>query len=86
MKTNDNQDLAAVLSKPLATGDVEKFLDVLGQIVKAAGVAEVAATAGLSRESLYKVFRPGASPRHETIVAVLTALGLKFTAQTITTR
>ena len=39
--------------------------------------------AGRSREALYKALRRDADPRFETIARVLTALGVKLTAQVV---
>jgi DNA-binding phage protein len=41
-------------------------------------MAEVAEKAGLGRESLYKALKDGASPRFDTILRVIHALGLKL--------
>ena len=48
-----------------------------GHVIKAIGVAEVAAKAGVGRESLYKVFRDDAQPRFDTISKVAGALGMR---------
>jgi probable addiction module antidote protein len=52
------------------------LLLALANVAKARGMANVAKTAGLSRESLYKTLAPGAHPRFETIQAVLRALNV----------
>jgi probable addiction module antidote protein len=39
-------------------------------------MAEIARNAGLGRECLYEALAPGAKPRHETVQAVLRALGM----------
>jgi probable addiction module antidote protein len=41
-------------------------------------MTEVAANAGLGRESLYKALRPGAHPRFDTIRRLLIALGVRL--------
>jgi probable addiction module antidote protein len=46
-------------------------------------MAEIAKAACLSREALYKALRRDADPRFETIARVLTALGVKLTAQVV---
>ena len=48
---------------------------------KARGMASIAQSAGIGRESLYKALRPGAQPRFDTIQRVCSALGLKLTVQ-----
>ena len=67
--------LAACLEDP----NPDVFLAALGDVAKARGMTEVAAAAGVGRESLYKTFAPGAHPRHETICKVVNALGLRLT-------
>lgn len=43
-------------------------------------MTDVARSAGLTREALYKVLRPNSQPRFDTI-AVSRALGLKLSTQ-----
>ena len=42
-------------------------------------MAKVAKDAKLGRESLYKVFKPGAQPRFGTILSICNALNLRMT-------
>jgi probable addiction module antidote protein len=48
----------------------------LGHIARTKGMAQVARDAGLSRESLYKALSGERSPSFDTILKVVTALGL----------
>ena len=43
------------------------------------GLAKVAKTAGIERESLYRALSPRGNPRFSTLVAVAKAMGLKLT-------
>jgi probable addiction module antidote protein len=43
-------------------------------------MAQVAADAGLGRESLYKALKPGAQPKFDTVNRLMHALGIKFAA------
>lgn len=43
------------------------------------GLGEVAAQAGISRESLYRALSPKGNPTLKTLVAVLKAVGLRLT-------
>jgi len=72
--------IAEYLTQVLAEGDPDELLRALGHIAKARGMAQIAAEAGLGRESLYKAFAPGAKPRYDTIMKVTHALGLKLAA------
>jgi probable addiction module antidote protein len=46
-------------------------------------MAQVAKDAGLSGENLYKALAPGAKPRFETVMKVVRALGVKFSARPV---
>lgn len=75
----DNEKLIAeYLSAALRDENPEVFLAAIGHIAKARGMTEIAAKSGLSRESLYKSFAPGAKPRYDTVQRVLDSLGVKF--------
>ncbi len=43
-------------------------------------MTKIANDSGLGRESLYKVFAPGAKPRFETVMKVMRALGVELQA------
>ena len=76
----DNDELMAeYLSACLDDPNPDVFLSALSEVAKAKGMAEIARSAGLGRESLYKALAPGAQPRHETVRKVMHALGLRLT-------
>jgi probable addiction module antidote protein len=64
-----------------ADGDASFIANALGNIARAKGMAEVARTTGLSRESLYKALSGDRSPSFDTILKVVAALGLKLRAE-----
>jgi probable addiction module antidote protein len=68
------------LTQVLDEGEPEELLRALGHIAKARGMAQIAADAGLGRESLYKTLAPGAQPRYDTIMKIARALGVKLAA------
>ena len=72
--------IAAYLNEILEKNDPALFLAAIGNIAKARGMAQVAADAGLGRESLYKALAPGAKPRYDTVFRVMQALGIKLSA------
>jgi probable addiction module antidote protein len=72
--------IAEYLSQVLADGDTDELLDAMGNIAKAKGMAQIAKDTGLGRESLYKAFQPGAKPRFETVMKVLSSFGVKLEA------
>lgn len=75
--------IAEYLTQVLAGGDSEELLRALGHVAKARGMAEIAARAGVGRESLYKTLRADAKPRFETVEKVLRALGVRLTATVV---
>jgi probable addiction module antidote protein len=46
-------------------------------------MTEIAKSAGITREALYKALRPDSAPRFETITRVCAALGVRLIAQPI---
>ena len=75
----DNEEtIAEYLSIALQDPDQDAFLTAVRDVAKARGIANVAARAGLGRESLYKTLRSGAKPRFETVRRLLSALDVKL--------
>lgn len=76
----DNDEvIAEYLSVAAANKNPDVFIAAIGDVAKAKGMASIAKTAGLGRESLYKALRKGARPRFDAINAVLHVIGAKFT-------
>jgi len=78
-------EMAAYLEACLeeADGDAAFIAKALGDIARARGMTQVARDAGLSRESLYKALSGERSPGFDTILKVVSALGLKLHAEAI---
>lgn len=76
------EEMAAYLEACIeeANGDAAFIAKALGDIARAQGMAQVAKTAGLSRESLYKALSGERSPSFATILKVIDALGLRLHA------
>lgn len=64
-----------------ADGDAAFIAKALGDIAHAKGMTQVALDSGLSRESLYKALSGERSPSFDTILKVVSALGLKLHAE-----
>ncbi|HHB94449.1 MAG TPA: putative addiction module antidote protein [Campylobacterales bacterium] len=77
---DSEEAIAEYLSQVLEDGDNDEFIRAIGHIAKAKGMAQIAKDTGLGRESLYKAFRPNAKPRFETVMKVMNALKLQFSA------
>jgi len=77
------KEMAAYLEACLEEADKDAafIAKALGDIARAKGMAQVARDSGLSRESLYKALSGDRSPDFETILRVLTALGIKLHAK-----
>ncbi len=61
-------------------GDAAFIAKALGDIARAKGMTQVARDSGLSRESLYKALSGDRSPGFDTILKVISALGLQLSA------
>ena len=76
------KEMAAYLEACIeeADGDAAFIAKALGDIARAQGMTQVAKDSGLSRESLYPALSGERSPSFDTILKVVTALGLKLSA------
>lgn len=76
-------EMAAYLEASIeeAHGDAAFIAKALGDIARAKGMAQVARDAGLSRESLYKALSGERTPAFDTVLKVMTALGLELHAE-----
>ena len=81
------EEMAAYLEACVeeADGDAAFIAKALGDIARAKGMAQVAKDAGLSRESLYKTLSGKRKPGFDTVLKVMTALGLKLHAEAVET-
>ena len=78
---SSDEAISEYLSQVMEDGDSDEIIRALGHIAKARGMAMIAKESGLGRESLYKVFSPGAHPRFDTILKVTRALGLQLVSR-----
>jgi probable addiction module antidote protein len=77
--------IAAYLTDILDANDAALLASALGDIARARGMSEIARTAGITREALYKALRPDSAPRFDTVSRVCAALGVRLVAQPIHT-
>jgi probable addiction module antidote protein len=75
---NTPEEQAAYIEAALEGGDPSFIAAALGDIARARGVTTFAAESGLSREAIYKAFRPGGNPTLETLAKATKALGLRL--------
>ena len=64
-----------------ADDDAAFIATALGDIARAKGMAQVAKDAGLARERRYKTLAGERTPSFDTVLKVMTALGLKLHAE-----
>ena len=76
------EEMAAYLEACIveANGDAAFIAKALGDIARAKGMTQIARETGLSRESLYKALSGERSPSFDTVLKVISALGLKLSA------
>ena len=67
------------LEDALENGHPALIVAVIGDIARARGMTEIARSAGISREVLYKSFRLGGNPTVNTLSRVVEALGYRVT-------
>ena len=77
------EEMAAYLEACMeeANGDAAFIAKALGDIARAKGMSQVARDAGVSRESLYKALSGERTPGFDTVLKVISALGLKLHAE-----
>lgn len=77
--------LAAALEEADQAGGREALLAALRHVAEAQGMAAVAERAGIPRESLYRALSPtNGNPTVKTLLAILSAAGLKLEVHRIT--
>ncbi len=74
---DSEEAIAEYLTAALEDKNPDIFLAAISDVAKVRGMASIAKSTGLGRESLYKALAPGAKPRYETILKVLNGLGVK---------
>ncbi len=77
---------AAYIAAALESGDADFVRDALGLVARARGMGEIAKSAGLNRESLYKALGESGNPEFGTVMRVLHAMGLTLSARPATPR
>lgn len=78
---DSEEAIAAYLTDILEANDAGLLAAALGDIARARGMADIAKSAGITREALYKALRPGSAPRFDTVNRVCATLGVRLVAQ-----
>ncbi len=74
---------AELLNDAFATGDAGYIANALGVVARAQGMTEVARTAGITREALYKSLSEAGDPKLTTLLGVMRALGMAITTHPV---
>lgn len=77
---DSEEAIAEYISEAMQDPNPDALLEALATVARARGMAKLAESTGLGRESLYKTLRPGAKPRYETIAKILAGLNVKLRA------
>lgn len=81
----DPKSAKVYLEACLAEGNIELFQEALRDVAKAqGGVTKLAKDAHVNRQHLYDALSKKGKPKMETMVKVLSALGLRFSLTTTT--
>jgi probable addiction module antidote protein len=76
LKTPKKQ--ATYIEAALDEDDPSFIVAAIGDVARARGISQFAREAGLSREMIYKSFRPGGNPTIDNVNKALKVLGLKL--------
>ena len=75
------QIAASTLDAALSERETQAFMRALKHFIKARGVAATARKAGLNRTALYKLVSSSGNPRLVTLIALLSAVGLRLAVE-----
>ncbi|WP_274629521.1 addiction module antidote protein [Arvimicrobium flavum] len=80
---DDDDAIAAYLDAVLEEGDPQLLAAAIGDVARARGMTDIARSANLSRESLYKALSGTGNPEFSTIMKVLQAMGLRISIRPV---
>jgi probable addiction module antidote protein len=72
------EDILYYLEAAMEGNDPQHITSALGDVARSKGMTEIAKKAGLGRQALYNSLSENGNPTLETLLAVLTALGLEL--------
>ncbi|WP_288018172.1 addiction module antidote protein [Blastomonas sp.] len=71
-------DVVSYLNVWMEDGTPQEIARALGDIARSKGMTEIARQTGLGRQALYNALSENGNPTLETLLAVLSALGLRL--------
>ena len=78
---NTKEDVLNYLEAALEENDPELFFEVVGDIARSKGMAQIAKELNLARESLYRSLSLDGNPSFATIAKVLDNLGYQLSVK-----
>jgi probable addiction module antidote protein len=78
---DSTEAIAEYLSEAFETADSAFIAHAIGTAARARGMTDIAREAGVSRENLYRSLSGETKPEFDTIIRVLSALGVQLTAK-----
>jgi len=72
------EDVKCFLQEALSENDPVLWQKCIGCAARSLGMAKIAESTGLNRESLYKALNENAHPRFDTIMRVINAMGFQL--------
>jgi probable addiction module antidote protein len=78
---NTKEDVIGIIEAALEENDTALLLDVIGDIARSKGMAQIAKELNLARESLYRSLSQGGNPSFDTVVKVLDNLGYQLSVK-----
>ena len=77
----DPTEAAAYLNAAIEDGDQQVFLLALRDVTEAQGMTQIAQSAGLNRENLYRILSASGNPQLSSLHALLHSLGLRLSVE-----
>lgn len=71
-------DVVSYLNVWMEDGTPQEIARALGDVARSKGMTEIAKRTGLGRQALYNALSENGNPTLETLMAVLSALGLRL--------
>ncbi|WP_273301454.1 addiction module antidote protein [Sphingomonas ursincola] len=71
-------DVVRYLNVWMEDGTTQEIARALGDVARSKGMTEIAKRTGLGRQALYNALSENGNPTLETLMAVLSALGLRL--------
>lgn len=72
-----DEDIAAYLEVAIEDGEPETLLTALRNVAKVRGMTQLARSAGITREALYRMLADGGNPELRSLVRIVDALGFR---------